>query len=91
MDQLRHGFAGSPARPAGDVGGERAGPPACGDDEDVLGRGDEGPEEGGGTLVTPGVNLYLGGLNRIMFNWDFWNPLTGESQNSFKTQFQLAF
>jgi hypothetical protein len=52
---------------------------------------DEGPEDGGGTLITPGVNLYLGGLNRIMFNWDFWNPLTGEAQNSFKTQFQLGF
>ncbi|HYJ78611.1 MAG TPA: porin [Longimicrobiaceae bacterium] len=52
---------------------------------------DSGPEEGGGTLVTPGVNLYLGGLNRIMFNYDFWNPLAGEKHSSFKAQFQLGF
>lgn len=45
----------------------------------------------GGLLLTPGVNLYLGGLSRVMFNWDFWNPLEGESHNSFKTQFQVAF
>lgn len=45
----------------------------------------------GGLLLTPGVNLYLGGLSRVMFNWDFWNPLEGASQNSFKTQFQVAF
>lgn len=52
---------------------------------------DRGPENGGGTLVTPGVNLYLGGLNRVMFNWDFWNPLSGQAQNGFKAQFQLGF
>lgn len=52
---------------------------------------DRGPETGGGTLVTPGVNLYLGGLNRVMFNWDFWNPLHGQAQNGFKAQFQLGF
>ncbi|HEX2205021.1 MAG TPA: porin [Longimicrobium sp.] len=45
----------------------------------------------GGTLLTPGVNVYLGGLNRVMFNWDFWRPADGETQNSFKAQFQLAF
>jgi hypothetical protein len=52
--------------------------------------GDAGVE-GGGTLLTPGINLYLGGLNRVMFNWDFWNPLAGRSENGFKAQFQLAF
>jgi hypothetical protein len=41
--------------------------------------------------VTPGINLYLGGQNRVMFNYDFWNPTDGERQGSFKTQFQLAF
>jgi hypothetical protein len=45
----------------------------------------------GGLLLTPGVNLSLGGLNRVQLNWDFWNPLEGNSQNSFKTQFQVAF
>src|SRR5690606_30190849 len=25
-----------------------------------------------GTLITPGLNLYFGGLNRILFNYDFW-------------------
>ena len=45
----------------------------------------------GGTLLTPGVNVYLGGWNRVMFNWDFWKPVDGETQNSFKAQFQLAF
>ena len=52
--------------------------------------GDAGVE-GGGTLLTPGINIYLGGLNRVMFNWDFWNPLSGRSENGFKAQFQLAF
>ena len=45
----------------------------------------------GGTLVTPGVNVYFGGLNRIMLNYDFWSPLEGDSHGSFKAQFQLAF
>ena len=45
----------------------------------------------GGTLLTPGVNLYFGGLNRVMFNYDFWSPLTGDAQGSFKTMFALAF
>jgi len=48
-------------------------------------------ENRGGLLLTPGVNLYLGGLNRMMFNWDLWNPIDGASQNSFKAQFQVAF
>jgi len=59
-------------------------------DPDVNDRGDEG-ENGGGLLVTPGINLYLGGLNRVMFNYDFWSPADGERQGGFKTQFQLAF
>lgn len=48
-------------------------------------------ENPGGLLLTPGVNLYLGGLNRVMVNWDFWNPVDGDSHNSFKAQFQVAF
>jgi hypothetical protein len=53
----------------------------------------DGPdEERGGTLLTPGINLYMGGLNRVMANYDVWLPGgDGESQRSFKAQFQLAF
>jgi len=57
-------------------------------DADVNDRAGANP---GGLLLTPGVNLYLGGLNRVQLNWDFWNPLEGDSHNSFKTQFQVAF
>ncbi|HEX6042373.1 porin [Longimicrobium sp.] len=46
----------------------------------------------GGTLITPGVNLWLGGLNRIALNWDVWNPQAdGETVHSAKVLFQLAF
>ncbi len=45
----------------------------------------------GGTLVTPGVNLYFGPLNRIMLNYDFWRGDGGGSEGSFKVQFQAAF
>lgn len=45
----------------------------------------------GGTLVTPGINLWLGGLNRFGLYYDLWNPDTGQSARSFKALFQLAF
>lgn len=45
----------------------------------------------GGTLVTPGINLWLGGLNRFSLYYDVWNPDAGESARSFKALFQLAF
>jgi hypothetical protein len=45
----------------------------------------------GGTLITPGLNLYFGGLNRLMFNYDLWRPADGPSARSFKAQFQFAF
>lgn len=45
----------------------------------------------GGTLVTPGINLWLGGLNRFGLYYDLWNPDAGESARSFKALFQLAF
>lgn len=53
----------------------------------------DGPaEERGGTLLTPGVNFYLGGLNRVMANYDIWMPTgDGRTERSFKAQFQLAF
>ncbi len=53
------------------------------DDEAFLGMG--------GTLVTPGINLWLGGLNRLGLYYDLWNPDAGESARSFKALFQLAF
>ena len=53
----------------------------------------EGADEPrGGTLLTPGINLYFGGLNRAMANYDVWLPSGGgDAQRSFKAQFQLAF
>ena len=46
----------------------------------------------GGTLLTPGLNIYLGGLNRVMFNYDLWFPGGDEdAEGSFKAMFQLAF
>lgn len=54
---------------------------------------DGGPDgELGGTLLTPGINVYFGPLNRIMLNYDLWSPRgDGESERSFKAQFQVAF
>lgn len=48
-------------------------------------------EATGGTLVTPGVNLWLGGLNRLALNYEVWNPLSGDGAHSFKAMFQMAF
>ncbi|HET7274710.1 MAG TPA: porin [Longimicrobiaceae bacterium] len=46
----------------------------------------------GGTLLTPGLNLYLGGLNRVMVNYDVWLPAEdGDAEGSFKAMFQLVF
>lgn len=45
----------------------------------------------GGTLFTPGINLWVGGLNRIAIDYEVWNPLSGQTAHSFKTMFQLAF
>jgi hypothetical protein len=48
--------------------------------------------EGAGTLFTPGFNVYLGGLNRVMFNYDLWRGAHGAPNGqSFKAQFQMAF
>ena len=48
-------------------------------------------EATGGTLLTPGVNLWLGGLNRLALNYEIWNPLNGDGAHSFKAMFQMAF
>jgi hypothetical protein len=46
----------------------------------------------GGTLLTPGINIYFGPLNRIMLNYDHWLGADGSGDaSSFKTMFQLAF
>lgn len=46
----------------------------------------------GGTLVTPGINLYFGGLNRIMLNYDVWfADGNADNEGSFKAMFQLVF
>lgn len=45
----------------------------------------------GGTLLTPGLNVYLGGENRMMLNYDHWRPAEGESAGSVKVQMQMSF
>jgi hypothetical protein len=45
----------------------------------------------GGTLITPGINLWLGGLNRFALNYEVWNAEHGGNARSFKALFQLAF
>lgn len=59
-------------------------------DPDVDGGADIGDAHGG-TLLTPGVNLWLGGLNRFALNWELWSPEDGERVHSVKALFQLAF
>jgi hypothetical protein len=49
------------------------------------------PFEGGGTLFTPGVNLWLGGLNRFAVNLEVWTPEEGDTVHSLKALFQIAF
>lgn len=64
---------------------ELAGRVSHGDPSDVL-DGDDG------LLLTPGVNLYFHGRNRLMVNWDFY--LAGErftDENAFRAQAQFYF
>jgi hypothetical protein len=57
-----------------------------------ISRGDPGVPNHGGLLLTPGVNLHLGGLNRLMLNYDAWRPTeTGSPEGGLKLQFQMAF
>ena len=45
-----------------------------------------------GTLFTPGLNLYFDPLNRLMVNWDVWNPGDdAQVEHSFKAMLQFAF
>ena len=44
-----------------------------------------------GILFTPGVILYLSGLNRFAMNADIYSPGAGQTEWSFKAQMYLAF
>jgi hypothetical protein len=47
---------------------------------------------GGGILVTPGFNVYIGPLNRVMVNYEIWNPRGPAAPvGSLKAMFQMAF
>jgi hypothetical protein len=52
---------------------------------------DLGANAVGGTLVTPGINLWLGGLNRFALNYEVWSSEHGRDGRSFKALFQMAF
>ena len=46
----------------------------------------------GGTLLTPGINIYFGPLNRVMLNYDHWSGADGsDDASSVKAMFQLGF
>ena len=47
----------------------------------------------GGTLWTPGLSVWFGGLNRLQVNYDVWTPAldAADAQGSFKAQMQMAF
>jgi len=53
--------------------------------------GDAADDEG--VLLTPGLNLYVFGRNRIMANWDVYLPAADalETQNAFRAQAQVYF
>lgn len=50
-------------------------------------------EDDTGWLLTPGLNLYFYGRNRLMFNWDVFIPGSDrfEVASAFRAQAQLAF
>lgn len=62
-----------------------------GDLDDQPSSPTEQPGVATGTLFTPGINVYLGGLNRVMFNYDLWSPDGADTEGSFEVQFQLGF
>lgn len=46
----------------------------------------------GGTLITPGINIHVGPLDRIMLNYDIWQGADGAPDaRSFKAMFSLGF
>lgn len=49
-------------------------------------------EFAGGSLFTPGLNVYIGRLDRIMLNYDIWRGADGAADaRSFKAMVQMAF
>lgn len=46
-----------------------------------------------GVLLTPGVNLYFHGRNRLMVNWDYFTPELDvlDPEHAFRAQLQLYF
>ncbi|HEX2168516.1 MAG TPA: porin [Longimicrobiales bacterium] len=54
---------------------------------------DDGIDGDAGVLVTPGVNLYFIGRNRLMFNWDVYLPESDrfETQHAGRAQINLYF
>ena len=67
-------------------GVEPVGRISYGDPDDTI-DGDEG------ILLTPGINLYMLGRNRLMFNWDLFLPRGDafSSQHAFRAQLNLHF
>jgi hypothetical protein len=50
------------------------------------------PPVQGGTLLTPGINIYFGPLSRVMVNYDVWlGADASPDAQSFKMMFQLGF
>jgi hypothetical protein len=65
---------------------------------ELVGRASWGDPDGDldddeGLLLTPGLNLYVFGRNRIRANWDLYLPSADalESQNAFRAQAQIYF
>lgn len=65
---------------------------------EVLGRasyGDPNTSRSGdhGILLTPGVNLYLGGRNRLLVNWDVYAPADSRlsTHHALRVQTQFVF
>jgi hypothetical protein len=54
---------------------------------------DDEIDDDSGVLVTPGVNLYFMGRNRLMFNWDVYMPSSDRfsTQHAGRAQFNLHF
>jgi hypothetical protein len=54
---------------------------------------DRSVDDNAGLLITPGFNIYVGGGNRLMFNWDVWmseSDVFG-TESAFRAQAQVNF
>jgi hypothetical protein len=60
-----------------------------------LSYGDASRGRGGdeGWLLTPGLNLYFAGRNRLMVNWDIFKPVNNQlpTANAIRAQAQVYF